>query len=61
MPERRMDAKGWAAITKAEIFSEIVKQTPMFARSSEWRVQVPRRLPLYRSSIMEAPKSAAGG
>jgi catalase len=46
IPERRMHAKGWGAYgtftvthditryTKAEIFSEIGKQTPMFARFS---------------------------
>src|SRR5271168_5336279 len=46
IPERRMHAKGWGAhgtftvthditrFTKAKIFSEIGKQTPMFARFS---------------------------
>src|SRR5580704_3787113 len=46
MPERRMHAKGWGAhgtftvtnditrYTKAKIFSEVGKQTPMFARIS---------------------------
>src|ERR1700721_3957501 len=46
IPERRMHAKGWGAYgmftvthdisryTKAKIFSEIGKQTPMFARIS---------------------------
>jgi catalase len=46
IPERRMHAKGWGAhgtftvthdisrYTKAKIFSEIGKQTPMFARTS---------------------------
>jgi catalase len=47
IPERRMHAKGWGAygtftvthhitcFTKAKIFSEIGKQTPMFARFSQ--------------------------
>src|SRR6201988_1517954 len=46
IPERRMHAKGWAAhgtftvtqdirrYTKARIFSEVGKQTPLFARFS---------------------------
>src|SRR3974390_890874 len=46
IPERRMHAKGWGAygaftvtrditrFTKAKIFSEVGKQTPMFARFS---------------------------
>jgi hypothetical protein len=64
IPERRMHAKGWGAYgtftvtrditryTRAKIFSQIGKVTPMFARFSTVAARCRRRHPRHRPQVL---------